>query len=280
MFIGKNMFITLLHNSHAKGFAVGAFNVFNEQTARGVLKAANRAKTPVILQVSAGTVKRLGVKALGGMINAMKADAPYGLALHLDHCTNTELAKECIVNGWDAVMMDFSHFSMEENIAKTKEVVDFAHQHGVAVEGEVGLVLGVEEDIVSTVEKLAEEEETLDFIARTGVDAIAPAVGTAHGVYKSEPKLNFSLVESLSKKETSVVIHGGTGLTDDVYRKLVDLGASKINISTAIKQAFAKGIKACSELDVAASPMKADELIEKEVEEVAYRLITLFRGDK
>ena len=260
----NNKFVDVLHNAHDNGYAIGAFNIFNEQTARGVIAAANKAKTAIILQTSAGTVKRLGAKALGGMINAMKADAPYGLALHLDHCGDEELAKDCILNGWDAVMMDFSHFSMEENIEKTKRVVDFAHEHNVAVEGEVGLVLGVEEDIVSDVERLAEEGETVEYIEKSGVDAIAPAVGTAHGVYKAEPKLNFDLVEKLSKRETSVVIHGGTGLNDEAYRKLVDCGASKINISTAIKYAYAEGVKkSAAELDIPKSPMKADEVIEK-----------------
>lgn len=277
-----NRFVDILHDAHNDGFAVGAFNIFNEQTARGVVRAANKAGAPVIIQVSTGTVRKLGVKALGGMVNAMKFDAPNGLALHLDHCSDPELARCCIRHGWDSVMMDYSHFPISENIEKTKEIVDYAHERNVAVEGEVGLVLGAEEDVVSNVERLAEEDETIDFIEKTGVDAIAPAVGTAHGLYKPGAKLNlnYKLIENLSKRETSVVIHGGTGLEDAIYRRLVKAGASKINISTAVKYAYAEGVKKSSQTDIPEAPLQADEMVEKSVCEVVYRLIRLFKGDE
>lgn len=275
----ENGFVRMLREARREGRAVAAFNIVNGQTLRAVLRAARQEGLPVIVQTSAGTVRQLGVRALGGMVNAAREESGATFALHLDHCRDADLARQCALHGWDAVMMDYSALPLAQNAALTAEMARYAHDMGVAVEGEVGVIAGVEEDIIAHSESRAGYDETVAYIQSTGVDAIAPAIGTAHGVYKSAPRLDFALVQRLAGLKTPLVVHGGTGLGDDVFRRLVALGAAKMNISTAVKLSYLQGMREAAAQGLT-NPLRADLIIEDAVTAMARRCIRLFSGRK
>jgi fructose-bisphosphate aldolase class II len=235
---------TLLSQARKEHFAIGAFNIFDYLTTRAAIDAANAANTPILLQTSVGTVKKFGPQALFDMMNLLRKKSAVPVLIHLDHCTDPALAKACVDAGWDSVMIDMSAKALDENIAVTADVGEYAHKREVCVEGELGVIKGVEEEISSDVEKLASYEDCLRFLEGSGVDAFAPAIGTAHGLYKSEVKLNYDLVKKLADTtSTPVVVHGGTGLSDEQFARLIACGASKINVSTALKYAYIDGLR-------------------------------------
>ncbi len=274
----SNLFLDILLQAKSEKKAVASINILNYNTAKAVIEAASRANRNVILQPSTGTVKRYGVKPMFRMLDGLRQDAKTKVAIHLDHCMDEEIAKACVDAGWDAVMMDFSSLPMEENIRKTKQMVEYAHTRGVAVEGEVGVISGVEDEISHENAHPATYEDTMDFIENTGVDAIAPSIGTAHGVYKGVPVLNYELVERLGKENTPLVIHGGTGLSVDAFHKLAQLGAAKINISTALKKVYLSETKRLLE-DPKINPIKLDEGVEKAAGKLIERHIRVFAGE-
>ena len=237
-------FKELLLQAKAEAYAVGAFNIFDYLSAKAAIDAANETRTPILLQTSVGTVKKFGPKALFDMLDLLRRDSIVPILIHLDHCTDIALCKTCEDTGWDSVMIDMSEKPLEENISLSAEVLKYAHQKGVCVEGELGVILGVEEEISSDLEKLANYEDSLKFLEGSGVDAFAPAIGTAHGLYKKEVKLNFDLVKKLADNTSvPVVVHGGTGLSDSQFAMLIRNGASKINVSTALKYAYIDGLR-------------------------------------
>lgn len=259
-------------------YAVAAFNILNHLTLSAVLEAAAREKSPVILQTSVATVKALGPAALAKMARALIGDAPVPAVLHLDHCQDLALCRLCCELGWDSVMFDSSHLPFEENITATRQVRRDAQAKGVDVEGEVGIIAGVEDDISHSESTLAGYDETMRYIRETGVEAIAPAIGTAHGVYHGVPKLNFELVRQLSESTPCpVVVHGGTGLEDEVFRKLIVLGAAKINISTALKQAYVGGMRQyVTENEGTVNPLKLDRFVADQVIALVVPFLRLF----
>jgi len=274
----SNLFVEILLQAKAERKPAAAINILNYNTAKAVIEAAERAGRNVIVQPSTGTVRRYGVAPMFRMLDGLRRDAKVKVAIHLDHCTDTELAKACVDAGWDAVMMDFSALPMEENIQKTAEMVSYAHARGVAVEGEVGVISGVEDDISHETAHPATYEDTMDFIRKTGVDAIAPSIGTAHGVYKGVPKLDFELVERLGKENTPIVVHGGTGLPVEVFHRLASLGAAKINISTALKKVYLETTRKLLQ-DTKINPIQLDEGVERAAGELIERHIRVFAGE-
>ena len=275
-----NRFLKIIKDADDKKIAVGAVNIFNYLTADAAITAAKELGVNVILQTSAGTVEHFGAEKLFAMIDAARKDAGIIVALHLDHCRSVELGKTCVDAGWDSVMMDFSHLPLEENIANTKEVADYAHAKGVAIEGEIGVISGVEEDIAAAEEVKAGYDETVEFIKGSGVDAIAPAIGTAHGVYHGVPKLDFELVEKLGKDDTPIVIHGGSGLSAEIFIKLIALGGRKVNISTIVKNAYLDTIKELVESDEKLAPIPFDTKVIEAVKEVVKKHLAVFSGIK
>ena len=274
----KNLFVEILCDARDSRKAVASINILNYNTAKAVMDAAERATRDVIVQPSTGTVKRYGVPQMFAMLDGLRKGRSVRIAIHLDHCTDTELAKACVDAGWDSVMMDFSALPMEENVAKTRAMVEYAHAKGVAVEGEVGVISGVEDDIAHENAHPATYEDTMDFIAKTGVDAIAPSIGTAHGVYVGTPVLNYELVERICKEKTPLVVHGGTGLSVDAFHKLVQLGAAKINISTALKNIYLGESRRQLE-NPKIAPVKFDEAVEKACSELMERHMRVFAGE-
>jgi len=230
--------LKMLQHATDNHYAVGAFNFVDYQTMETTVQAAFAANAPVILQATGGTIKRFGTATLVGMAKLIAADTPVPVALHLDHGKDVDVILQAIDDGFNSVMYDGSHLPLDENIATTKKVVEAAHAKGVAVEGEIGVVAGVEDDIVVNLDDAiyTTAEEATTFQKASGIDFLAPAIGTAHGFYKVEPKLNIDTLQEIAEQKLCpLVVHGGTGLEDDVVRKLVAAGGAKFNVSTQVK---------------------------------------------
>jgi fructose-bisphosphate aldolase class II len=227
----------ILGDAFAKRYGVGAFNIVDWVTMDAVLAAAAETRSPVIVQVSVKTVKVMGAKLIQVMFAEMAGRAPVPATLHLDHCPDRKVIEECIAAGWNSVLFDASKLSYEENLAQTKEVVALAHRHGVAVEGELEAVRGVEDGVGGADEgAVVPLDKAVAFIRATGIDSFAPAIGTAHGVYKGTPKINFDRVsEIVAAEPIPLVVHGGTGLAEETFHELIRRGAPKINVSTQLK---------------------------------------------
>ena len=226
-------------------YAVGAFNVTNLIQLEAVVEAAIDKKAPLIIQTSVTPSKFLGKEVLVAIFSALAESAPIPVALHLDHCKDVAYCKACADAGYTNVMIDASREEYEENVRQTKEVVDYCHAlGGVSVEGELGTVSGVEDQVrvVEDEAALCSPQQGVEFVERTGVDLFAPAIGTAHGIYKTKnPKVDFERFAKIAQLingqgvRTPLVIHGGTGLPPDYVEKLVSLGGSKLNVSTELK---------------------------------------------
>lgn len=278
--MAENRFLKILKEAEDKKIAAGAVNIFNYLTADAVVGAAEELGVNVILQTSSGTVEHFGVDKLFDMIEAVRRSSNIIVSLHLDHCRSIELGKACVDAGWDSVMMDFSHLSLKENIANTKQVADYAHAKGVAIEGEIGIISGVEEEIVTAEEVKAGYDETVKFIKDSGVDAVAPAIGTAHGIYHGIPKLDFDLVEKLGKDDTPIVIHGGSGLSAETFIRLIELGGRKVNISTVVKNTYMDTIKELATFPEKLAPISFDAKVKEAVKTVVKKHLAVFSGLK
>jgi len=226
-------------------YAVGAFNITSLVQLQAVIEAASERRSPVMIQTSVKPSQFYGRDVLVALYRAYASAAPVPICLHLDHCTDIDYCKKCADAGYTNIMIDASKQTFDENVRQTKEIVDYCHNLGdITVEGELGTVSGVEDQIKVTEDEaqLANPEQALEFVERTGLDLFAPAIGTAHGVYKTkEPKIHFERLEQISKlvngKKVRVplVVHGGTGLPPDYVKRLIELGGSKFNVSTELK---------------------------------------------
>ncbi len=226
-------------------YAVGAFNITSLVQLEAVVDAAVETKSPVIIQTSVKPSQFYKPGVMVSIYRALAEAAPVPICLHLDHCTDVAYCKTCADAGYTNIMIDASKQPFDENIRQTKEIVDYCHKHGgVSVEGELGTVSGVEDQLKVTEDEaqLANPEQAVQFVERTGLDLFAPAIGTAHGVYKTkEPKVHFERLEKiyqlLNGKSVRVplVVHGGTGLPPDYVERLIAVGGSKFNVSTELK---------------------------------------------
>lgn len=229
-------------------YAVGAFNVTNIIQMEAVVEAAVDKKAPLIIQTSVTPSKFLSCHVLVAVYRALAESAPIPIALHLDHCRDVDYCKQCADVGYTSIMMDASREVFEENVKQTKEVCDYCH--GVAdisVEGELGTVSGVEDQIKVAEDEaaLCNPEQSVEFVARTGVDLLAPAIGTAHGIYKTkDPKVDVERLKRINEllngkgPRVPLVIHGGTGLPPATVQRLISSGGSKFNVSTDLKHAL------------------------------------------
>ena len=229
-------------------YAVGAFNVTNLIQLESVVEAATERKAPLIIQTSVTPSKFLKPEVIGAIYRTVAESAPIPICLHLDHCTDVAYCKTCADAGYTNIMIDASKQNFSENIKQTREVCQYCHAlENVSVEGELGTVSGIEDQVKVAEDEaaLCDPEEALKFVNETGIDIFAPAIGTAHGVYKSKnPKLDFDrlaqIAELINGNEPKIplVIHGGTGLQPDVVKKLVSLGGTKFNVSTDLKHSL------------------------------------------
>jgi tagatose 1,6-diphosphate aldolase GatY/KbaY len=231
----------------AKGkYCIGAFNVTDLVQWEAVVDAAVEKKAPVIIQTSVKPSQFLGTNVMVAIYRAIASSAPVPICLHLDHCTDVVYCKKCADAGYTNIMIDASKQPYEENIRQTKEVVDYAHKAGnISVEAELGTVSGVEDQIIvaENVAALANPAQAVEFVERTGVDIFAPAIGTAHGVYMTKnPKIDFERMGKINQMlngksvKTPLVVHGGTGLSEEYIKKLIEMGGAKFNLSTELKR--------------------------------------------
>jgi tagatose 1,6-diphosphate aldolase GatY/KbaY len=235
----------ILEEAARNKYAIGAFNITNLVEMEGVVQAASEKKAPVIIQTSVKPSKFFDPKVLVSVYKTIAEDASIPICLHLDHCTEIDYCKRLAELGYTNIMVDASKQNFEENIRQTKEVVDYCHSiWDISVEGELGTVSGVEDQI-----KVAEDEAALanpiqavEFVERTGIDIFAPAIGTAHGVYKTKnPKIDFERMAQINSLlngngiKTPLVVHGGTGLPEAYIKRLLEAGGAKFNVSTELK---------------------------------------------
>ena len=231
----------------AKGkYCIGAFNVTDLVQWEAVIDAAVEKKAPVIIQTSVKPSQFLGTNVMVAIYRAIASSAPVPICLHLDHCTDVAYCKKCADAGYTNIMIDASKQPYEENIRQTKEVVDYAHKAGnISVEAELGTVSGVEDQIIVAENEaaLANPAQAVEFVERTGVDIFAPAIGTAHGVYMTKnPKIDFERMGKINQMlngktiKTPLVVHGGTGLSEEYIKKLIEMGGAKFNLSTELKR--------------------------------------------
>lgn len=231
----------LFKENEGKG-AVGAFNVHCFEMVPAMIQAAEELNVPIILQTSLGTAEYIGFEPLIAAVKALAEKSSVDVALHMDHCKSVEALKKAIDCGYSSVMYDGSSLPIEENIKNTKEVVAYAHAKNVSVEGEVGSIGGAEEGVVVAKDAAmyTKPEDALYFANETGVDALAVSIGTTHGQYKSKAKINYKLLSELKEKlgTTGLVLHGGTGVSDEDMRRCVREGMKKINVGTELNKSY------------------------------------------
>ncbi len=262
----------MFRKAYEGGYAIGAFNVNNMEIVQGITEAAQETNSPIILQVSAGARKYAKHVYLMKLVEAAVADTGLPIALHLDHGEDFEICKACIDGGFTSVMIDGSKHSFEDNIALTRRVVDYAHQHGVVVEGELGRLAGIEDDVnVSAADSsYTDPNQVEEFVRATGVDSLAIAIGTSHGAFKfkpgTKPQLRFDILEEVSRRLPGfpIVLHGASSVTpkyveminanggqlkdaigvpEDQLRQAAKMAVCKINIDSDLRLAMTAGVR-------------------------------------
>lgn len=237
----------MLKKANAEGYAVGQFNLNNLEFTQAILQAAEEEKSPVILGVSEGAGRYMGgfktvVKMVEGLMEDYNITVP--VAIHLDHGSSYDKCKEAIDAGFTSVMIDASHDPFEQNIEITSKVVEYAHSKGVSVEAELGTVGGQEDDVVADGVIYADAKECEELVQRTGIDCLAPALGSVHGPYKGEPNLGFTEMEEIrGLTGVPLVLHGGTGIPTKDIQRAISLGTAKINVNTENQIASAKKVR-------------------------------------
>ena len=249
---------SVIDESRGKGYAIGSFNFNGIEDARGIIEAAEEKNSPVILMASMSAVKYFGgVKPCAYFIKALAEDSPAPIVLHVDHCDDPQMLKDCVDYGFTSVMIDGSAKSFEENIAVTARTVEYARKFGVSVEGELGRLGGREEnvDVSDRNANMTDPNAVEEFVARTGVDALAISIGNAHGFYKGTPKLDFDRIVAIRKLvDCGLVLHGGTGIPEPDFIRAIQCGMNKINVGTELKYACSQTARAC----MAAKPNEID----------------------
>ena len=232
----------MLNKALEEKYAVGQFNINNLEWTQAVLQAAEEEKSPIILGVSEGAARYMGgSKVVVAMVEALMEtmDITVPVSMHLDHGSSFETVKEAVDAGFPSVMIDNSAYPIDENIANTKKVVDYAHAHGVSVEAEVGTVGGEEDGVVGDV-IYADAAECKRMVDEAGIDALAAALGSVHGTYAGEPELGFDEMKEISElTKTPLVLHGGSGIPEHQIKKAIEYGHSKINVNTELQQVWA-----------------------------------------
>jgi len=264
----------MLKKAQAGGYAVGAFNAENLEMVQAVIAAAEAENAPVMIQTTPGTLKYAGPKCFAGLVSRLARDASVPVALHLDHGNSYELAEECAREGYTSLMIDGSKLPYEENIALTRRVVAMAC--GLPVEAELGTV-GGKEDGMEAKPQYTDPEQAADFVRQTGISSFAVAIGTAHGIYKGEPKLDLDrLSEVRERVDIPLVLHGTSGVPEDQVRACIARGICKVNYATELRQVFTAAVrKALTDLPDAFDPKKYLAEGRKAVEERVRELIRL-----
>ena len=261
-----------VQKAYEGGYAIGAFNVNNMEIVQGIVEACKELNSPVILQASGGARKYAHSAYLTHMVQAAVEETGLPIALHLDHGASFELCKDCIDSGFTSVMIDGSHLDYEENVAMTKKVVDYAHERNVTVEGELGQLAGIEDDVKVEADKAnyTDPDQVQDFVSRTGVDSLAIAIGTSHGAFKfkpgQKPQLRFDILKEVMDRLPGfpIVLHGASsvmpeyvamvnqfggqmadaiGIPEDMLREAASMAVCKINVDSDLRLAMTAGIR-------------------------------------
>jgi len=225
----------MLRKAKAEKYAVGQFNINNLEFTQAIVEAAIEERSPVILGVSEGAIKYMGLEYTVALAKTAAEISDIPIALHLDHGSSFEIAMKVIRAGFSSVMFDGSHYPYEQNVILTKKIVEAARAMGVSVEGELGTIGGTEDDLSVDAKDalLANPLEAIQYYKDTDVDALAIAVGSAHGIYKGEPKIRFDIIEAVCKEiDIPLVLHGGSGIPDETIKKAIKAGIGKINVNT------------------------------------------------
>lgn len=244
MFILSNK--NLLLDAQKRGYAVPAFNIHNLETTKVVVEAAEELNSPLIIAATPGTIRFAGARYLINIMRSAAVESTVPIAFHLDHHENIEDIKKSIKLGCKSVMIDASTLEYEQNISKVKEVVNFARRYDVSVEAELGKLVGQEDDVEIGDEdsELTDPNLAADFVERTGIDSLAVAVGTAHGLYQKEPKIDYQRLEAIENNvNVPLVLHGASGVPNSAVKKTIKMGITKVNIATELKIAFSDSVK-------------------------------------
>ena len=245
----------MLLDAQAGGYAVGAFNVENMEMVQAVIAAAEELGAPVIMQTTPSTLNYAGPEFYFANVKAAAEGAQIPVAIHLDHGNSFELAVKAFRNGYTSIMIDGSHHVFEENVEITRRVAQVCHSAGIPVEAELGKVGGKEDSLDGGDGGYTVPEEAAEFAERTGVDSLAVAIGTAHGVYKGIPRLDVDRLSEIRKVvQVPLVLHGTSGVPDETVRECIERGICKVNYATDLRIAFTDGVKEC----LAANPKVFD----------------------
>lgn len=237
----------LLEDAQINGYAVPAFNIHNAETIQAILEACHELRSPVILAGTPGTFKHIGFSEIYALCSAYSTHFDMPIALHLDHHESLDDISQKVNSGVRSVMIDGSHFPFEQNVSLVKSVVDFCHSRDCSVEAELGRLGGVEDDLEVSDESafLTCPQEARRFVELTGVDSLAVAIGTAHGLYTKRPKIDFKrLAEIREVVDIPLVLHGASDVPDEYVRQTIELGICKVNVATELKIAFSNAVKA------------------------------------
>jgi len=271
----------LLDTAQRSGVAIAALNFYNAETLIAHIGAAKSRNASIILQTTESTINYLGLRMIVGMATAAAEEIEQPVALHLDHGGSYDLAARCIDHGYTSVMIDGSKLSFADNIALTRRVAELAHSNDVSVEGELGHVTHNDETSGDDITKFyTRAEDAAEFVMETRVDALAVAVGTAHGFYKGEVRLDFDRLTQIKEAvgSTALVLHGGSGVPKELVRKAIECGIAKINFGTELKDAFTRAVKQSlcdtDEIDLRKTFMPAIDAVKN----VSMEKISLCRG--
>jgi len=267
-----------LKKAMASKYAIGAFNSVDENTTCAIIQASQEMHSPVIVQTSMKTVTYYGAKVIASWVHALAAEVSVPVAFHLDHCREIDMLRECVDAGWTDVMFDGSNLPFNENIEKTHKAATIAHMQGVNIEGELGAIMGVEDGIKVDESCLTDPTRAEQFVRETEIDFFAPAIGTAHGVYWREPHISFSLLSEIAGRiHVPIVIHGGTGLSEELFKRCIKSGGVKINISTQLKHTFRNAYENYFHNNPEDyEPLKAIKTVYEEIKIVIKNYITIF----
>lgn len=233
----------IMERADRDGYAIGAFNVDSLESVEAVVDAAEAERSPVIIAVGQGALAQARLPVIADMVKSIARNTHVPAALHLDHGTSFEQAVQCIREGFTSIMIDGSRLPFEENVRLVARVVAVADAVGVPVEGELGQIGGTEDllEVSDDMAGLTDPETVVPFVTQTGVTSLAVSIGTAHGLYKREPKLRFDLLEQINRLTPAMlVLHGGSGVPDEAIRRAISLGINKINVATELRVAYTK----------------------------------------
>lgn len=238
----------LLEKAQKEKYSIGAFNTCNLEITKAIFAAAQKLNSPIIVQTSEGEAKHGQIGKLAHLIREFAQKTKILVALNLDHGKSLKMAQECISAGYTSIMIDGSKLPYEENVSLTRQVCDYAHKYNVPAEGELGLVpTPLQKEIVSEKERemtMTDPNQAQDFVKKTNVDFLAVGIGNAHGFYKGKPKLDFERLSQIKKKvKIPLVLHGGSGISDQDIKKAISLGICKININTELRLAFSNALR-------------------------------------